>query len=174
MSALNRTPQNTNYLQPTKFILTFDKIPDTQYFCTTINIPGLNLGTAEMNTPFRTIPLAGSSVDYNPLNISFNLNGDLGSWFNLHEWMRSIGSPVGFEDRRLTTDGVGRRTPMMAYAEATLTIMNNLNNPIGRIQYYNIYPTSLSDIDFDTSESADNIMVGMASFNYEYYDYIRL
>jgi hypothetical protein len=172
MSALSRTPQNTNYLQPTKFLLTFTKIPDTQYFCQSINLPGLNIGKSDFETPFRRIPVAGTKIDYNPLNINFNVNGDLSAWFNLHQWMRSMGSPVGFEDRVNTTNQISERTSLQAYSDGTLTVLSNLNNPIARIQFYNIFPTSLSDLEFDTTKSADDVMVGSASFDFEYYDYV--
>lgn len=174
MSALNRTPQNTNYLQPTKFLLTFHKIPDTQYFCQTINLPGLNIGSARLDTPFRQIPIAGTNIDYNALNMTFNVNGDLSAWFNLHQWMRSMGSPVSFQDRANITNQISERQSLQAYSDGTLTILSNLNNPIARIQFYNLYPTSLSDIDFDVTKSADDVIVGSATFQFEYYDYVAL
>ena len=52
MTVLTRTPENTNPLQPTKFLLTFKKIKDTQYFCQSVNIPGVSLGEVVRATPF--------------------------------------------------------------------------------------------------------------------------
>jgi hypothetical protein len=170
MSALDRTPQNTNYLQPTKFLLTFDRIPDTQYFCQSFNLPGLKLGRAQYDTPFRGIPIAGTKLEYNTLNMTFNVNGDIASWMNLHQWMRSIGSPVGFDDRNNLTQQQTQRTSLKAYTDATLTVLSNLNNPVTRFYFYNIYPTSLSDIDFDTTKSADDVIIGNSTFEFEYYD----
>ena len=51
MTALNRVPQNTNLLQASKFLLTINRIPNTQYFCQQANIPGFTLGQAIVNTP---------------------------------------------------------------------------------------------------------------------------
>lgn len=174
MSALTRTPENTNYLQPTKFILSFTKIPDVEYFCNSVNLPGMSVGTAEFDTPFRNIPVAGTKIEYNPLNISFNVNGNIGSWMNLHQWMRSMGSPVGFSDRNDISAQISQKTSLQAYSDASLVILNNLNNPVGRFQFYNLFPTSLSDLDFDTTQSADNVMVGNATFEFEYYDFVAL
>jgi len=44
MTAITRSPENTNLLQPTKFLLTFDRIRATQYFCQSVNLPGVSLG----------------------------------------------------------------------------------------------------------------------------------
>lgn len=172
MSALSRTPQNTNYLQPSKFILSFNKIPDTQYFCQAINLPGLKLGMTTIETPFRTLPVAGTKMDYDTLDIRFNVNGDISSWMNLHDWMRSIGSPDGFSTRTNTGAPDGLKGDLSSYSDATLVILSNLNNPIARFHFYNLVPVSLSSIDFDTTLSADDIVVGSASFQFDYYDHI--
>ena len=174
MSALSREPENTNYLQPTKFILSFVKIPDTQYFCQAVNLPGMRIGSTEYDTPFRNIPIAGTKIDYNSLNISFNVNGNLGSWMNLHQWMRSMGSPVGFDDRKSISAQISERSSLQAYSDATLVILNNLNNPIGKFEFRNVFPTTLSDLDFNTTMSADDVMVGNATFEFEYYDFVAL
>jgi hypothetical protein len=179
MSALDRTPENTNYLQPTKFLLTFDRIPNAQYFCQSVNLPGLTLGTTSIETPFRGIPVAGTKLDYNPLNVTFNVNGDLKSWLDLHQWMRSVGSPTGFTERiqqspRQNAQSVDMDGYPKSYSDATLTILSNLNNPIARIVFINAFPSHLSDLDFDTTKSADEVMTATGTFQFSYYDYVPL
>ena len=56
MTALTRSPQNTNYLQPTKYILTLDRIPTVQYFCQEANVPGISLGQAAVSYTHLTLP----------------------------------------------------------------------------------------------------------------------
>ena len=171
MSALERTPVNTGYLQPSKFLLTFSRIPTTQYFCQSVNLPGLSTGNATLNTPFIDIPIASNKISYNPLNVTFNVNGDLKSWMDIHQWMRSFAAPTGFNERNRLTQQQSTRNDLKNYSDATLTVLSNLNNPIGNFYFYNTFPISVSDIDFDTKENADTIIVGNASFMFEYYDY---
>lgn len=171
MSALERTPVNTGYLQPSKFLLSFSKIPNAQYFCQTVNLPGMNTGNATLNTPFIDIPIAGNKLSYTSLNISFAVNGDLKSWMDLHQWMRSFAAPTGFDERNRLTQQQSTRNDLKNYSDATLIILSNLNNQIGSFYFYNTFPTSLSDISFDTKENADTIILGSASFMFEYYDY---
>ena len=49
MTVLTRAPQNTNYLQPSKFLLSFDRMPTVQYFCQEVNLPGVSMGQAKQS-----------------------------------------------------------------------------------------------------------------------------
>lgn len=171
MSAIDRAPHNTGYLQPSKFLLTFDRIPNAQYFCQTVNLPGLSTGNVMLNTPFVDIPLASNKITYNPLNITFNVNGDMQSWMDLHSWMRSMAAPTGFSERNRLTQQQTTRGTLKNYSDATLTVLSNLNNPIGKFYFYNAFPISLSDVPFDTREGSDTVIIGDASFMFEYYDF---
>jgi hypothetical protein len=162
MTALNRNPQNTNFLQPTKFLLTFNRVGALQYFCQSVNLPGISLDDAERPTPFVNLYSPGTKLTYNPLNVTFIVDEDLITWQNLQQWLNSIASPEGFQGRN------GK--PSDNFSDATLTILTNLNNSNLRIQYYNVFPTSISDIDFDTKLSADDIITASASFRYDYYE----
>jgi len=174
MTVLTRTPQNTNLLQPTKFLLTFTRIPDVQYFCQEVNIPGATMPEAQIQSPFHNYTIAGLNIQYNLLNIGFLVDESLRSWRNIYNWFLAISSPVGFEERNryqmIQNGGVLPNFP--SYSDAILTIMSNLNNPIARVQFYNAFPTSLSDISFDTKSSADHIITADASFNYEYFEFL--
>jgi hypothetical protein len=171
MTALNRTPQNTNYLQASKFLLTFDRIPNAQYFCQTANVPGLSLGQAPINSPLLDYYAPGNKITYNPFNMTFLINGDGQSWKDLHDWFRAIASPKSFSDRNRLTAEQSKRNTLQNYSDATLTVLSNLNNPILRVHFYNMFPITLSDIMFDSKESADDVMTADASFMFEYFDF---
>jgi hypothetical protein len=173
MTALTRAPQNTNYLQPTKFLLTFDRIPTVQYFCQSVNIPGINLGQAPLNFPGLDVFAPGNKVTYNPLNVSFTVDEKLASWQELHAWFRSIASPEGTDERnRLTSiQNQYKSQKLKSYSDATLTIMSALNNPILRVRFFNTFPIVLSDIIFDTKGSADDIITCDANFMFDYYNF---
>ena len=103
MTAFTRIPQNTNYLQPTKFILSFDRIGSVQYFCQSINVPGISLGQGVYNTPLSDIPIAGNKLTYNPLEIDFTINEDVESWNQIQLWMKAIASPKSIQERNSLT-----------------------------------------------------------------------
>jgi len=173
MVALTRTPQNTNYLQPTKYVLQFDRIGSVQYFCQNVNIPGMNLGQAMYPTPFVDIPIASNKLIYNPLNINFAIDEALDSWNQLNLWFRSIASPKSFEERNqlASKQNAYKTSKLPSYSDATLTVLSALNNPILRVHFYNVFPITLSDVSFDTKTSADEILTADASFMFEYFDF---
>ena len=168
MTALNRNPQNTNLLQPTKFLLSFDRISTVQYFCQTVNIPSITLGEVPRATPFLDLYSPGTKLTYDPLDIEFIIDEDLETWKNLYHWFISIADPDGFEKR----DGTKERQRFKHLSDATLTVLSALNNPILRIQFRNCFPLTMGQIDFDTKLNADSIVTVRATFRYESYNYL--
>jgi hypothetical protein len=168
MTVLNRNPQNTNLLQPTKFLLTFGRIPTVQYFCQEVNLPGVTLGEVNRATPFLDMYSPGTKLTYDPLDISFTIDEDMESWKNLYNWFLSIADPDGFEKRTFVKEL--QRTEH--FSDAYLTVLSALNNPVLRIEFANVFPLTLSDINFDTKLSADTIITARATFRYQSYKYL--
>jgi len=166
MTVLNRNPQNTNLLQATKFLLTFSRIPDVQYFCQTANLPGISLGEIARNTPTLDIYYPSTKLTFDAFKISFTIDEDLVGWKNLYDWFISIGNPQNLTSRQSNYK--------QNYSDATLVILSALNNPVARIQFFNIFPTDLSGIDFDTKSSADEILTSNVTFRYEYFNLLTV
>ena len=154
--------------------MTFDRLGDVQYFCQTVNIPGVNLGQAPFNTPLLDVFVPDRKMIYNPLSIHFTIDESLNGWQQLHAWFRSIASPTSFDERnRLTSLQNASKTSssLNSYSDATLTILSALNNPILRVKFYNVFPITLSDILFDTTQSADDIITADCVFTFDYFDF---
>ena len=172
MTVLTRAPQNTNYLQPSKFLLSFDRMPTVQYFCQEVNLPGVSMGQAPINTPMLDIYAPGNKLTYSNLSVSFTIDEGLVGWKEIYDWFRSMAAPTGFEDRNRLSDLQSKRTTSpKSYSNATLTILSALNNPLMRVTYYNAFPLSLSDIQFDTKTDANDILTASATFNYDYFEF---
>lgn len=170
MTAINRSPENTNLLQSTKFLLTFDRIRTTQYFCQTVNLPGVSLGEVSRATPFLDMYSPGTKLTYDPLVVEFILDEELQGWKNLYDWFLTMADPDGFEKR----DGSRELQTNKHFSDATLSILSGLNNPLVRIHYTNLFPLSISDIRFDTTQSADTILTATATFRYQSYTYLTV
>ena len=174
MTALQRIPENTNLLQSTKFLLTIDRLPATQFFCQQANIPGLILGQAMVNTPLVDYYSVGNKISYNTFNITFLLDEKLESWRNLHDWFRSIADPTSFDVRNSLSkqQNPARNTKLQQYSDASLTLLSNLNNPLLRVNFINMFPISISDIQLSTQESADTVLTADASFIFMYHEFV--
>ena len=153
-----------------KFLLSFDRIKDTTYFCQTVNLPGVALGEVDRSTPFLDMFSPGTKLSYSPLNMNFILNEDMRSWRSMYDWFISIADPDGFEKR----DHGKELQTNKHLSDAMLTVLNNMNNPILRIQFRNCFPLSMGDVNFDTTLGADTVMTCDASFRYQSYKYLTL
>jgi hypothetical protein len=131
-------------------------------------LPGVSLGEVVRVTPFLDMYSPGTKLTYEPLEVEFMVDEELLSWKNLYDWFTSIGDPDGFEKR----DGSRELQTIKHFSDATLTVLSALNNPILRIQYTNVFPLTISDIQFDTTKSADTIITARATFRYQSYKYL--
>ena len=171
---LNRTPTDVNPLQPTKFLLSFSRIPNVQYFCQRVNLPGINADSAPFENMIKDLKVAGTKISYDDLRVDFMLDEALQGWLDLHTWFRSFAAPTGFAERNQLSALQGpfvKNTTKRPYSDATLVILNNVNIPTIRVNFYDVFPLSLSSIDFDTELGAENIMTGSGTFHFDYYDF---
>jgi hypothetical protein len=83
MTVLNRNPQSVNFLQPTKFLVNFERIPAVTYQCQQVNLPGATLGIVTRETPFLDLYSPGTKLVYNPLSLTFFIDENLESWKNM-------------------------------------------------------------------------------------------
>ena len=98
MSALTRNPKNPNYLQPNKFQLNFSRLPNMQYFCQTVVVPGISMGESLTPNPFVDLYKPGEKAIYDVLNITFFIDEQMLAWFEVHDWIRAMTFPKEYEE----------------------------------------------------------------------------
>lgn len=148
-------PENTNYLQPTKFLLTFPSISDTTFFCQKLNVPGVSVNEHPRQVPNIDLYTPGTRISYNTLDVEFSVNEDLSAWLVVYNWLRDNTIDSKFRYKNV---------------DAIVTILSNLNNPKLRVKYSNVFPISLGDIEFDTRLSANEHISAVASFRFDFYN----
>ena len=159
-----KTPSNTNILQPTKFALSFARLPNVQFWCQKVKLPGLGLNALDVETPFVVRRVPGNKVDYEPLQIEMLVDENLSAWEEIHDWQVGLGFPVTFEEYRiLLTENAqfGGRV-----SEATLTIYDGQNRPIKKYIFVDAFPIKLSGVPMDSTDSADTILKSDVTFAY--------
>lgn len=155
MSILVNKPQNTNPLQPTKFMITFPEVSDTVYFCQKVNVPGVSVKEVVQPTPNIDLFKPGTRISYETLDMTFLVNEELTAWTEIYEWLKNN-----------TIGGKYKKTGV----QAVLTIYSNLNNPKIRIKYINVFPISLTGLDFDVQLSADKHLDATATFRFDNFE----
>jgi len=177
---LDRQPDNLDLARPTQFRFSILKIPNTEYFIQEVNLPGIAFsGDAVLNTRFTSLNMMGDTVNYEPLEISFAVQENLSNWREIHDWMVGIGFPENtaqfadaISDAKATRTSVSSRTANVStlQSDATLMIMTNKNNPTVKVNFKNVYPTSLSGVSFDTKDTDAQNLTATMTMNYDYYN----
>ena len=185
-SPLARQPDQLDYASPTQFRFGINQLPKVEFFTVSANLPGISAGTVTYATPFKDIPTMGEKMEYENLSISFIVDEYLENYISLHNWMVGIGFPEKREQFRTfrdvtsntpasgktpPTDLVGKAVPDKAmYSDAFLQILSNKNNPIVEVNFENIFPISLSALDFTQTATDVEYIVATAEFAYQIYE----
>lgn len=172
MTILTRNPQNPNLLQPNKFQMNFSRLPNMQYFCQSVTVPGISMSEAIQPTPFIDVYAPGEKAIYDLLTVTFMVDEDLKSWLEIHDWIRAMTFPENFEEYnqlgRLSRNISNPEKPQ--YSDGSLTILSSANNPIYRFKFYDLFPISLSTFVMNSQDTPDNIITADVTFRFTYFD----
>ena len=191
-NSYTRQPTKFDYAEPTKFKFSIIKLPKVEFFITTANLPGISLGVAEQITPLKDIPLPGDRLQYDTLTIQFLVDENLENYREIHGWLTGVGFPKNYEqfqvlqgagtDRFPSTQNVGTQGELGEikkatqddgglYSDATLMILTSKNNANLEVRFRNIYPTSLSGLDYNQQAADVDYLTATVSFEYAIYEF---
>ena len=172
----NNQLDNRNYLSPVGFKFVITKAPKADFFSNSANIPGINLGFAEQPTYLKNIPVAGDKLVYDDFNLTFFVDENLVNYMEVHNWMKGLGFPESiqqFIDLKRGdeyTPEVGAKSALNEYSDATLIIYNSNFNEISKVHFKDVFPVSLSTIEFDATAGDINYVTATATFKYSIYN----
>ena len=170
-------PSNPNFLHPNKFIFSFARAPNLQYFCQSVTVPGLSIGEAMFNTPFVDLFSPGDKPMYDLLNLTFLIDEDLKSWLEIHDWLRAMSFPEGYADYKNMSKLnkiAGNLPKFPQFHDASLTLFSSSNNPRFRFKFKDAFPTTLSTFVINSADSPDEILTADATFRFAYYNVEKL
>jgi hypothetical protein len=185
---LTRQPTVFDYATGTQWRIAFNRIPKTTWFCTAANVPGITLGEASYPTPMADMFVTGDKLTFETLNISFIVDEELENYRELWNWLVGIGSPVSHSQwetelakgdgavRQFGTDDADPRTKSTyeesnLYSDATLIVYNSKNIPKVDVKFKNMFPTSLSALEYSQELTDVEYFKASATFRYLYYEF---
>lgn len=185
-------PTVQDYATGTQWRLAFNRIPKTTWFCTAANVPGITLGEAQYATPMSDMFVAGDKLTFETLNITFLVDEELQNYRELWEWIVGIGSPVNHSQwTTALTKGDGITTNFSAvgsddninprqkatstdknlYSDATLIVYNSKNMPKVNVKFKDMFPTSISSLEYSQDLTDVEYFKASATFRYLYYEF---
>ena len=191
-NANSRQPTKLDYASPTQFRFSIIKLPKVEYFATAANIPGIQLGQANQPTPLKDIPIPGDKLEYDNLNITFLVDENLENYREIHGWLTGLGFPKDNEqfrnlqnagsDRFPTTKNTGLNKELGQirkavqddgglYSDATLFVLTSKNNANLEVRFRDLYPVSLSGLDYNQQETDIQYLTANVTFAYRIYEF---
>ena len=170
---MSKQPDNQNFLSPVGFRFVINKLPNVQWFIQSVNLPGVTFGSITHSLPFRGTNPPGDSYDYEPLNVRFKVDEDLANWTELQNWMVGLGFPDDYDQYAdLLATRRGGVDPR--FSDATLTLLDSNMRPNYAITFEDVFPISLSSLEFDSQSSDIDYITADVTFHFLTYTYTRL
>jgi hypothetical protein len=119
-------------------------------------------------------------MDFGDLNIRFLVDEDLKNFMEIQNWIRGLGFPESIQEfRDLETSGtVPRRDFVQSgqdiYSDGTLQILSSNFNAKFNVNFKDLFPTSLTTLTFDATDTDIEYFTADASFKYTSYNLTTL
>jgi hypothetical protein len=167
-------PQNLNFLSPLGAKFEIKRLPTINFFVQAVSLPSVTMGEVEIPTPFTKLKKPGDQLMFGDLVVQFRVDEDLENYREMYNWMRSITRVDNFEE---STAWVNESSPMSderVYSDGTLTVMNSAMNPNLVCEFTNMYPSTISELPFMTTQSDVDYIEATITFKFQKFDIIKL
>lgn len=170
MSFLNKQIENKNYLSPVGFKFNIVKTPKVDFFSNSAKIPGISLGNISVGNYLKAIDLPGDNIQFEELSLQFIVDENLENYLEIHNWIYGLGYPESvseFQDLITKDDGI--KDVKEQYSDGTLSILNSNYNVSARVKFRDLYPISLSSLEFTATDNDYTYFTATANFKYLLY-----
>jgi hypothetical protein len=172
----NRQIENRNFLQPTQFLFTISRTPKVAFYSNTSNIPAMNLGIADYNTPLRDIPEPGDKLTFEDFNLRFLVDENLENYMEIYRWMKGLGYPedlqqiynLQLENKENKYSRINNQ--MSIYSDGTLQVLNSNQRPNFLVKFYDLFPYGLTTLLFDATLKDSDPFMAEVKFKYTYFE----
>lgn len=171
--------ENRNFLSPIGFQFSIAKMPGVDFFCQAANIPQISCQPDAIPSVVNKYYMPGDELEYEPLYIKFLVDENLKNWYQCHDWMRNIATPVSqreFTYDRKKLESQWRETDENAIqgdwkSDCSLIVLSSNYNPVAEFIFKDAFPISLSTLNFDASVPDIDFFTAEITLRYDYYDY---
>jgi hypothetical protein len=168
MSKLTGTqPTNLNQLNVVGFEVNIARLPNTEFFCQRVNVPGVILGETVEASPFMNTPLEGDTLTFESLTIGFILDEDMQNYIEIYNWLSALGFPKSYDQFKSLQRAEKFPSEIDSlYSDINIMLLTNKNNPNYQVTFHDIFPTSLGSLSFDAAATTLEPIVVDATFNF--------
>ena len=179
----NATTQNLNFIAPSQFVFTLQRMSGVAFTCQTANIPNVSLSPSTQFARVKDTPIPGDTITYGDLLITFLVDENMANFSALHDWMKDITADIDTDDynayiNRQAEFPTARNKNLKPIAptmtDATMTVVDSNNNANVEVRFKDLFPTSLEALQFDITDTAMPYLTASATFAFSFYEIVKL
>ena len=170
-SAFAKQIDNRNFLSGVGFKFNLTKFPKVDFFSNSARIPELNLELTRQPSYLKNIDVPGERLTYGDLTLRFLVDENMENYISVYTWLKGLGFPESTKEfKELTTDKDGQRDSKEAFCDGTLRILNSNYREVAKVKFIDLFPTSLTSLEFDATNTDIQFFTAEATFKYTIYN----
>ena len=169
-SAFGKQIANRNFLSGVGFKFNLTKFPKVDFFSNSARIPELNLELTQQASYLKNIDVPGERLGFGDFTLRFLVDENMENYISIYTWLRGLRFPESTKQiRDITTEVDGQRDPKEAFCDGTLRILNSNYREVAKVQFNDLFPISLTSLDFDATNTDVQFFTAEATFKYTLY-----
>ena len=170
-SAFGKQVANRNFLSGVGFKFSLTKFPKVDFFSNSARIPELNLELTNQSSYLKNIDIPGERLTYGDLTLRFLVDENMENYISVYNWLKGLGFPESTQQfADIIKDKDGQRDPKEAFCDGTLRILNSNYREVAKVKFNDLFPTSLTSLDFDATNTDVQYFTAEATFKYTIYN----
>ena len=169
-SAFGKQIQNRNFLSGVAFKFNLAKFPKVDFFSNSAIIPVLNLELAQQASYLKNIDVPGERLTYGDFTLRFLVDENMENYKSVYDWLTGLGFPETTKEfADIIKDSDGQTDPKEAFCDGTLRILNSNYREVAKVKFSDLFPISLTSLDFDATNTDVQFFTAEATFKYTLY-----
>lgn len=168
---LSNQISNRNFLSPVGFKFILTKAPKAVFFCNTARIPEITLETTIQPTYLKDLDIPGEKLSYGDLSLRFLVDENMENYISIHNWLTALGYPESTKQYKdFITNDNGEEDIKEGFSDGTLSILNSNYQETAKVKFKDLFPVSLTSLEFDATMNDIQYFTAEASFKYTVYN----
>lgn len=157
------------------FYVEIERVPLFRYQIQSVGMPDVSLAPAPRHTPFLKINEVGDHCEIGNVSFEFLVDEELQNYRMIWYWMQGLGFPDKYEEFEEFMKGIYKRWGIketqkefqkgkFQFSDINLTIISNQNNPTHKIRFLDAFPTSLTGLQMNVTDTSAEPVKATATF----------
>ena len=169
-SAFVKQIDNRNFLSGVGFKFNLTKFPKVDFFSNSARIPELSLELAQQASYLKNIAVPGERLTFGDFTLRFLVDENMENYISVYNWLTGLGFPETTKEfADIIKDSDGQTDPKEAFCDGTLRILNSNYREVAKVKFNDLFPISLTSLDFDATNTDIQFFTAEATFKYTLY-----